>query len=274
MSGPPSTSDGYTRKPGPATGPDPRQVENSMPGNLARDMTQRQGNFPTAMNFSPVENPIWGNGTSYQPLPATYAYPNQQREDFAFKQQMMKDPTINKVEGGATVNYEMSDNDVAVVRDAENARRMYEYHAYLDKHWDLRIPGHLNYVMSIEPEYVQMKMTALQDKLKLEEKLTRLKAFGVQDQDDMRTKYLVDTGQINDNRPVTDKNRYVSGLFAPQYAVTDKPSNFTNINNNEKSWAFPGLGKGSMSEAATHAGTPAPAAARAAASTSGQPPPG
>jgi hypothetical protein len=172
----------------------------------------------------------------------------------------------------------MSDNDVAVVRDAEHARRMYEYHAYLDKHWDLRIPGHLNYVMSIEPEYVQMKMTALQDKLKLEEKLTRLKAFGVQDQDDMRTKYLLDTGQIKDNRPVTDNNRYVSGLFAPQYAVTKEPSNFTNINNSEQTWKFPGLGKGSMSEAAMHAGTPdantARAAAQAAASTSRQPPPG
>jgi len=83
----------------------------------------------------------------------------------------------------------------------------------------------------------------------------------------MRTKYLLDTGQINDNRPVTDKNRYVKGLFAPQYAVTKEPSNFTNINNNEKSWAFPGTGKGSMSEAAMYKGTPAPRAAQA--STSG-----
>lgn len=212
------------KKPGPSSGLSKAETDNKKPSQFQSDIRRQKGEFPASAGFARVDSPHWGNSTPYDPLPAQYAYPTKEREDFAYKQKLMRDPLFNNISksGAARINYQVTDQDVKVMQDAEAAKRMYEYHAYLDQHFDPRIPGQLNWIMEIEPDYIKYKMSALEQKFKTQERLERLRAFGVQDQEDMRTKYLLDTGQIPDpsNEELVGANqRYVPGFFATDYRI-------------------------------------------------------
>jgi hypothetical protein len=170
-------------------------------------------------------------GEEYRPLPGEYAYPSENKEKFLMKMDMMRDPNYNGAVGNGQVNWSISDSDVNVVKDLEDQRRLYEYHRYIDKHIDPRKPGNLEWLMRIEPDYIKMKMKALNTHMQLMEKKIRLQAFGVQDTDDMRMKFLIDTNQLQDHREATNENRYVRGFFGPRYHVPSQASasNYTDM---------------------------------------------
>ena len=227
-----------TTKPGPQPpGPSP---EGSQPKALARDLRTKQGDYVPAMEFNPVVP--FGNAENeiYKPLPAEYASgPRDDREAFVFKRQLMNDPGLNNAEGKARVNYTIDNNDVKVIKDLDEQRKLYEYHRWIDHHIDPRKPGNLNWLMEVEPDYIKMKMKALNTKMRLLEKRIRLEAFGVQDTEDMRMKFLIDNNMLQDGRAATNANRYVHGFFGPTYQKPGRPSNFTRMLRDATSFGAP-----------------------------------
>lgn len=188
------------------------------------DELQKQ--YPSAMTFDPTQTQ---DGTTYEPLPAEYESNIQGHEDYLTKRQMMSNRDLNQAAGSGIINYNIDQNDVNVHKEMEKVRRQYEYHKYLDQHIDPRKPGHLQWLMEIEPDYIKQKLKALNSSMRLMEKKIRLKAFGVQSTEDMRLKYLLDNKMLQDDREATPENRYVKGFFAPKYNVPRVASRFTNM---------------------------------------------
>lgn len=216
-------------KPGPPAGPGAEKAASDSSG-FQSQMRGMQNQYPVPMKFQ--ETVPFGNQRDepYTPLPAEYGGSSDATDKFMFKQQLMRNPLFNNLDpsGNARVNYNVDDNDVGVVKSMEERRRLYEYHRWIDHIIDPRKPGNLEWLMRVEPDYIKMKMTALNTHMKLQEKKIRLSAFGVQDQEDLRMKYLIDNDMLQDGREASDANRYIAGFFAPKYNVPVQPSNFTN----------------------------------------------
>lgn len=214
-------------------GPSIDKVEHSMPQALQKDFTQKQSQFAPPMRFPTVTPHGNAAGEVYTPLPAQYAQPSEDRERFMFKRKLMANPEINAVNGQGQVQWNVSDGDMKVMQDLEASRRMYDYHSWLDKNLDPRKPGNLDWIMRIEPDYIKMKMKALNAQMELFERRTKLEAFGPQNQEDMRLKYLIDNNMLTDGREPTTQNRYVSGFLRPEYNL---PTHGTNSSFTEVLW--------------------------------------
>lgn len=199
--------------------------------NSDRDwMLAMQQKYPTAMDGKALSANDTVDGQSRTTLPGEYAYPTHARDRFLMKQKLKESAALAPTGGtNQVLNWSVGNDDMDVMMDLEKARRTYEFHLWIEKHIDIRKPGNLRWIQEVAPDFLSYKMNALDTSLKLAKKKAEIEALGIQSEEDLKFKFMVDNDMLRDGREANDTNRYVRGFFNPAYNIPGKPSGWTSL---------------------------------------------
>lgn len=134
--------------------------------------------------------------------------------------------------GGVAALYTPTEDDIRVIERKDQEKRLVQFEGFLEKHFNMKNPMHQKLLNDIYPQYYDRRLEIINDNLKLQEKMARLKLYGPQTQEDIFFLFALYQGDIElpttlasdlDTKPFNEQ-RYVRGMFNAKKWANPQPT--------------------------------------------------
>lgn len=123
--------------------------------------------------------------------------------------------------GGVAALYTPTEDDINVIMRKDAEQRLVGFEAFLEKFFDLKNPIHQKILNDVYPQYYDRRLEIINDNLKLQEKMARLKLYGPQTQEDIFFLFALWQGDITIptslasslDEKTFDEAKYARGMF-------------------------------------------------------------
>lgn len=88
-------------------------------------------------------------------------------------------------QNGVAALYTPTEDDINVIVRKDQEQRLVGFEAFLETFFDLKNPQHQKILNDVYPQYFDRRLEIINDNLKLQEKMARLKLYGPQTQEDI-----------------------------------------------------------------------------------------
>lgn len=164
----------------------------------------------------------------HKPLPFAMTGPSRAKDRLALKHKMMNSQMVQAgAASGNIVNWSINDSELDLIQGWRDMVQYKNFVTWLFKKYDLAKPGMLNFVKEMYPEIIEAQMSYIDQQAKLNSKILKLKAYGPQDKTDHELEYMLQTGQLTDNR--AERNGYIRGMLNPSRKRAKPPTNWWNV---------------------------------------------
>jgi hypothetical protein len=127
----------------------------------------------------------------------------------------------DETKGGVAALYTPTEDDIRVIERKDQEKRLVNFEGFLEHFFDLKNPIHQKLLNDVYPQYYDRRLEIINDNLKLQEKMARLKLYGPQTQEDIFFLYALWQGDIEIpdtlanslDTKVFDDEKYRRGMF-------------------------------------------------------------
>lgn len=180
--------------------------------NTTRD--RNNGGFtPGAGNI-----PYWYNNAPGDPVP--YDYPTHAKDRFIIKE-AVRDAAgkAGRAENGVMRVDPIGEEEYEMVAESKRLADLAKFDAYVETLIDPKLPGNMEWLMKIYPEYVQRRLQQTHTDYEYALRNHMIDLWGINTKDDLHFKYMVDQGIIKGPQMSTPAApvdaSYTPGAFSP-----------------------------------------------------------
>jgi hypothetical protein len=130
-----------------------------------------------------------------------------------------------KGEGKVPTVYSPTEEDYNVLLRKDAEKELYNFEGFLQSYFDVTNPIHQRLLKEVYPNYFERRLDVIKDHLEIQEKIARIKLFGVQTKEDIFFMYALTNGDIKipsapvfaiDSVTAPDEDAFERGFFNPK----------------------------------------------------------